>query len=77
MMNIGVRPTVDGTTRTIEVNLFDFDKEIYGETIRVSFFKRLRGEIRFEGLEALKAQLALDKEQSILALDEIKKVEGF
>jgi riboflavin kinase/FMN adenylyltransferase len=68
MMNIGVRPTVDGTTRTIEVNLFDFDREIYGETIRVYFYKRLRGEVRFDGLEALKAQLAIDREQSILAL---------
>jgi riboflavin kinase/FMN adenylyltransferase len=65
MMNIGVRPTVDGTSRTIEVNLFDFDREIYGETLRVYFHKRLRGEIRFDGLDALKAQLALDKEESL------------
>ncbi len=65
MMNIGVRPTVDGTSRTIEVNLFDFDREIYGETLRVYFHKRLRGEVRFDGLEALKTQLALDKEESL------------
>ncbi len=65
MMNIGVRPTVDGTSRTIEVNLFDFDREIYGNTLRVYFHKRLRGEIRFEGLEALKTQLSLDKEESL------------
>jgi riboflavin kinase/FMN adenylyltransferase len=65
MMNIGVRPTVDGTSRTIEVNLFDFDREIYGETLRVYFHKRLRGEIRFDGLDALKQQLALDKEESL------------
>jgi riboflavin kinase / FMN adenylyltransferase len=64
MMNIGVRPTVEGTNRTIEVNLFDFDREIYGETIRVYFHKRLRGEIKFENLDALKAQLAKDKEES-------------
>lgn len=64
MMNIGVRPTVAGTNRTIEVNLFDFDREIYGETIRVYFFKRLRGEVKFENLDALKAQLAKDKEES-------------
>lgn len=73
MMNIGVRPTVDGTTRTIEVNLFDFDREIYGEIIRVYFYKRLRGEIRFDGLDALKAQLALDKEQSLQVLSAAKK----
>jgi riboflavin kinase / FMN adenylyltransferase len=65
MMNIGVRPTVNGTHRTIEVNLFDFDREIYGETIRVYFYKRLRGEVKFENLDALKAQLAKDKEESI------------
>jgi riboflavin kinase/FMN adenylyltransferase len=68
MMNIGVRPTVDGTTRTIEVNLFDFDRDIYGKQLRVYLYKRLRGEVRFEGLEALKAQLAKDKEQSIAIL---------
>ncbi len=60
MLNIGVRPTVDGTSRTIEVNLFDFNREIYGEVIRVFFYDRLRGEIKFEGLEALKAQLGKD-----------------
>ncbi len=64
MMNIGVRPTVDGTNRTIEVNLFDFNREIYGETLRVYFHQRLRGEIKFDGLDALKAQLAKDKEES-------------
>ncbi len=60
MMNIGVRPTVDGTTRTIEVNLFDFDREIYGAVLRVFFYDRLRGEIKFEGLDALKEQLGKD-----------------
>jgi riboflavin kinase / FMN adenylyltransferase len=69
MMNIGVRPTVEGTNRTIEVNLFDFDREIYGETIRVYFHKRLRGEIKFENLDALKAQLAKDKEESRKVLE--------
>lgn len=65
MMNIGVRPTVDGNSRTIEANLFDFNRDIYGETLRVYFHKRLRGEVKFDGLEALKAQLAVDKEESI------------
>lgn len=64
MMNIGVRPTVDGTNRTIEVNLFDFDREIYGEILRIYFHKRLRGEVKFENLDALKTQLAKDKEES-------------
>lgn len=68
MMNIGVRPTVNGNSRTIEVNLFDFDEDIYGYNLRVYFFKRLRGEIKFEGLDNLKAQLALDKSASIEVL---------
>lgn len=65
MMNIGVRPTVDGTKRMIEVNIFDFDQDIYGTTLRVYVQKYLRGEQKFNGLDALKAQLAIDKENSI------------
>ena len=61
MMNIGVRPTVDGTKRTIEVNLFDFDADIYGSKMRVSVKHFLRGEQKFNGLEELKNQLALDR----------------
>ncbi|HSK11763.1 MAG TPA: bifunctional riboflavin kinase/FAD synthetase [Phnomibacter sp.] len=64
MMNIGVRPTVDGTSRTIEVNIFDFDRDIYGEDIRVYLMHRLRGEIRFGDLDGLKAQLAKDEAAS-------------
>lgn len=65
MMNIGVRPTVDGKKRMIEVNIFDFDKDIYGTTLRVYVKKYLRGEQKFDGLEALKQQLTIDKEQSL------------
>jgi riboflavin kinase / FMN adenylyltransferase len=61
MMNIGYRPTVEGTTRMIEVNIFDFDQEIYGETLTVTIKKRLRNEQKFNGLSELKAQLANDK----------------
>jgi len=62
MMNIGVRPTVDGINRVIEVNLFDFDQDIYGKAMEVSVLHFLRGEEKFNGLDALKNQLALDKE---------------
>ena len=62
MMNIGVRPTVDGTRRMIEVNIFNFDEDIYGQTIRVYVRHYLRGEVKFNGLEALKEQLAKDKD---------------
>jgi riboflavin kinase/FMN adenylyltransferase len=72
MMNIGVRPTVDGTNRMIEVNIFDFDKEIYGDILTVSIRKHLRNEQKFDGLESLKKQLAKDKEQAVLLL----KVDG-
>lgn len=61
MMNIGVRPTVNGKKRTIEVNIFDFNKDIYGENIRVYVNSYLRGEVKFAGLDQLKEQLAKDK----------------
>lgn len=68
MMNIGIRPTIEGTKRVIEVNIFDFNKDIYGAIITVTVKKYLRNEIKFNGLEALKEQLARDKEAAILAL---------
>ncbi|GEO08596.1 bifunctional riboflavin kinase/FAD synthetase [Segetibacter aerophilus] len=61
MMNIGVRPTVDGSTRTIEINIFDFDQDVYGQKMRVSVCAYLRGEVKFAGLDELKNQLAKDK----------------
>ena len=68
MMSIGFRPTVDGKKRVIEVNIFDFDKEIYGETLTVTVKKYLREEIRFEGLEALVKQIDQDKLNSLKVL---------
>ena len=61
MMNIGVRPTVDGSKRTIEVNIFNFSGDIYGEKIRVFVEGFLRGEKKFSGIEELKAQLEKDR----------------
>ena len=66
MANIGHRPTIGDRTENnplIEVNLFDFDGDLYGQTISVSFVKRLRAERRFESPEALAIQLKADKEQ--------------
>jgi riboflavin kinase / FMN adenylyltransferase len=68
MMNIGVRPTVDGRERTIEVNIFDFNKDLYHRELRVMVRKWLRGEQKFDGLDALKAQLALDRQNALAAL---------
>ena len=68
MMNIGVRPTVDGHKKVIEVNIFDFDQDIYDQTITVQVFKFIRGEQKFDGLEGLKHQLAQDKLQTATIL---------
>ena len=70
MMNIGVRPTVDGTQRVIEVNLFDFDRDIYGQIIKITVRQYLRGEVKFNGLDALKEQLTKDKQAAIKLLNE-------
>ncbi|MGM9661680.1 MAG: bifunctional riboflavin kinase/FAD synthetase [Oscillospiraceae bacterium] len=58
--NVGCRPTVNGTGRTVETFLLDFDGDLYGETVRLSFFRRLRGEEKFPSLEALRAQIQRD-----------------
>ncbi len=65
MMSIGFRPTVNGKKRVTEVNIFDFDEEIYGQIIRVTVKKYLRNEVRFNGLEELKMQLHKDKADSL------------
>jgi len=61
MMNIGNRPTVDGTLQTIEVHFLDFDQNLYNQNISVSLLKRLRSEQKFPSLDALKTQLHHDK----------------
>jgi riboflavin kinase/FMN adenylyltransferase len=68
MMSIGFRPTVDGKKRVIEVNIFDFDKEIYDQTLKVYVKKYLREEIKFDGLEALVKQIDNDKIESLKSL---------
>ncbi|WP_110885159.1 riboflavin biosynthesis protein RibF [Deinococcus yavapaiensis] len=64
MANVGKRPTVSGTETRLEVHLFDFDADLYGQEVQVKFKRFLRGEQKFSGLDALKAQLAKDKEQA-------------
>lgn len=62
MMNIGTRPTFDDDEeRTLEVNIFDFDRDIYGKNLQVRFLKRIRDEMKFSGKEELIAQLEKDK----------------
>lgn len=63
MCNIGCRPTVkeNGAT-TIETHIFDFDEDIYGLDIKVEFHSKIRDEVRFPDMSALRTRLALDKE---------------
>ena len=59
--NVGTRPTVNsGSDITVEACLLDFEGDLYGKTLRVEFFQHLRDEIRFDSLDALKAQIAAD-----------------
>lgn len=58
--NIGMRPTVDGSRRTIETFVFDFTGDLYGARLRLHLVARLRGEKRFAGLPELRAQIAVD-----------------
>lgn len=61
--NVGVRPTVNGRDRTVETHLLDFSAEIYDQTLHLEFIKRIRPEIKFATLDALKAQIHTDVEQ--------------
>ena len=61
--NVGTRPTVNnGTDITVEASLLDFEGDLYGKTLRLEFFEHLRDEVRFDSLDALKAQIAADAE---------------
>jgi riboflavin kinase/FMN adenylyltransferase len=60
MMNIGTRPTFDGQRQTMEVNVFRLKENLYGQQLQVAVVERLRGEQRFESIEALKEQLRQD-----------------
>lgn len=62
MLNIGYRPTVEGRRKVMEVHIFDFSENIYGAEIRVIFHKRIRDEIKFDGIDALKHQLEKDEQ---------------
>lgn len=70
MMNIGVRPTFDGISKTLEVNIFDFGEEIYGKKLQVRFVDRIRDEQKFNGPDALIEQLNKDKATTLSILKE-------
>lgn len=69
MLSIGNNPTVEGKGRSIEVNIFEFNKSIYEEKVTIQFIARLRNEVKFDNLETLKNQLVKDKENALLALE--------
>lgn len=72
--NIGFRPTVNPLTTIlplVEVHIFDFKQSIYGRKITIWFYQKLRDEIKFNGLEELKAQLAQDKQQASQLLQSV------
>ncbi len=72
MMNIGMRPTVNGKKRSIEVHIFDFNEDIYREELQITLKKYLRGEVKFDGIESLKKQLSIDKEASLSFFSNLK-----
>ena len=65
MMNIGHRPTIGSKEKSIEVNLFNFNRDIYDKIISINVIKKIRDEKKFSSIEALKAQLAKDQEHCL------------
>lgn len=65
MTNIGMRPTISAHKLTIETNIFDFNQDIYYESITVELIKRIRNEKKFGNLDILKNQLAVDRENAL------------
>lgn len=61
MANIGFRPTLDKPSFTIEVNIFDFDMDLYGQNITIRFLTRIRDELRFDSLQDLVIQMGKDE----------------
>ena len=73
--NVGVKPTFGEKNRTVETHVFGLDESIYGKTVRVCFYKRLRDEIKFENIDMLKAQLSRDKEAALKLLEQMGEIE--
>lgn len=73
MINIGIRPTFNGKKMSMEVHLFDFDGNLYGKRLSVTFYKRIRGERKFNSMESLSRQLADDKRQIEAFLESVDK----
>lgn len=74
MMNIGVRPTVEGDSQTIETHFFDFEGDLYGKKIQVQMLDFLRDERKFDSVNSLKEQLAKDRSKSLTLLSEMSSL---
>ena len=68
MANAGLRPTIDGKGLTVEVNLFEFSGDLYGQTLMVCFYHRIRDEKKFDSLNDLVEQLHEDKKEALRLL---------
>ena len=62
---MGLRPTIGGTQVVTEVNIFDFDEDIYGQSLCMVFLARLRKEKKFRNLDALVRQIKTDKKKAV------------
>jgi riboflavin kinase/FMN adenylyltransferase len=62
--SVGIRPTIEGVVPLLEVHIFDFDRDIYGEYIEVEFVAKLRDEVKFPDLESLTEQMHIDAAQA-------------
>lgn len=65
MMNIGYNPTVNGKHQTIETHFFDFNKDLYGQNLKIELLQRLRDEQKFNSVEELQSQLHIDKKNAL------------
>lgn len=68
MANAGIRPTIDGKALTVEVNLFEFSGDLYGQTLVVYFYQRIRDEKKFNSLDELVQQIHNDKKEALRLL---------
>ena len=70
IMNIGFKPTVDeGQKRTVEIHLFDYEKDTYGQDLRTKVIERIRDEVKFNSLKELKSQILKDNEKAKIILE--------
>lgn len=69
MLNTGLNPTIEGKGRTLEVHIFNFDKDIYGKNLRIRFLHRLRSEMKFADIDELKEQMEIDRHKSFELLE--------